>query len=156
MHTSLCNIILCNFSWRLLIWLVHVYVTSLNPVPNAQVCVFAGTYYKITTTNYISKTSLYTTFHVSIKTLATENLDVCTACDLANICWVCCWYWYQNLWGAPPRAWHAFPRQRHMRRGGVIYFCQGFLPCMMPSMDGWMDEKFHDKQPRRPLLHGIE
>jgi hypothetical protein len=20
--------------------------------------------------------------------------------------------------------------------GGVIYFCQGFLPCMMPSMDG--------------------
>jgi hypothetical protein len=20
---------------------------------------------------------------------------------------------------------------------GVIYFCQGFLPCMMPSMDGW-------------------
>jgi hypothetical protein len=23
-------------------------------------------------------------------------------------------------------------------RGGVIYFCQGFLPCMMPSMDGWM------------------
>jgi hypothetical protein len=27
-----------------------------------------------------------------------------------------------------------------MRRGGgVIYLCQGFLPCMMPSMDGWMD-----------------
>jgi hypothetical protein len=27
--------------------------------------------------------------------------------------------------------------------GGVIYLCQGFLPCMMPSMDGrrdgWMD-----------------
>jgi hypothetical protein len=21
-------------------------------------------------------------------------------------------------------------------RGGVIYFCQGFLLCMMPSMDG--------------------
>jgi hypothetical protein len=21
--------------------------------------------------------------------------------------------------------------------GGVIYFRQGFLPCMMPSMDGW-------------------
>jgi hypothetical protein len=21
--------------------------------------------------------------------------------------------------------------------GGVIYFCQGFLPYMMPSMDGW-------------------
>jgi hypothetical protein len=26
------------------------------------VCVFDGTYYKITTTNYISKTSLYATF----------------------------------------------------------------------------------------------
>jgi hypothetical protein len=23
--------------------------------------------------------------------------------------------------------------------GGIIYFCQGFLPCMMPSMDGWWD-----------------
>jgi hypothetical protein len=31
-------------------------------MPNAQLCVFDGTYYKITTTNYISKTSLYTTF----------------------------------------------------------------------------------------------
>jgi hypothetical protein len=28
--------------------------SSLNPVPNAQVCVFDSTYYKITTTNYIS------------------------------------------------------------------------------------------------------
>jgi hypothetical protein len=28
-----------------------------------------------------------------------------------------------------------------MRRwGGVIYFCQGFLPSMMPSMDGWRDK----------------
>ncbi len=25
----------------------------------------------------------------------------------------------------------------HARGGGVYYFCQGFLPCMMPSMDGW-------------------
>ncbi len=43
----------------------QIYIcTSLNPVPNAQVCVFDGTYYKITTTNYISKTSLYTTFRM--------------------------------------------------------------------------------------------
>jgi hypothetical protein len=61
-----------------------VYGTSLNPVPNAQVCVFDGTYYK--TTNYISKTSLYTNIpHVSMGTLAAENLDVCTACDLCEI-----------------------------------------------------------------------
>ncbi len=38
-----------------------IYKISLNPVPNAQVCVFDNTYYKITTTNYISKTSPYTT-----------------------------------------------------------------------------------------------
>jgi len=29
------------------------YVTSLNPVPNAQVCVFDDIYYKTTTANYI-------------------------------------------------------------------------------------------------------
>jgi len=38
--------------------------TSLNPVPNAQVCVFDSTYYKITIINYISKTSSYMTFHM--------------------------------------------------------------------------------------------
>ncbi len=125
--------------------------------------------------------------HVFIETLAVENLDVCTTCDLwdnniqltmvkdrrwqiypnvvrcqscqnitmlrdecthtflyvfghcvENICWFCCWYWYQNLGGAPLGAGHAFPRQWHMCiGGGVIYFCQGFLPYMMPSMDGW-------------------
>ncbi len=45
-------------------------------------------------------------------------------------------------WGRPPGGGHAFPKHRHMRRGGgggVIYFYQGFLPFMMPSMDGWWD-----------------
>ncbi len=44
------------------------------------VCVFDSTYYKITTTNYISKTSLYTTF-----------------CWASGCCWMwasgCCWMW---------------------------------------------------------------
>jgi hypothetical protein len=91
----------------------------------------------------------------SMGTLAAENLDVCSACDL----------WDSNIqrpwektgdgkymlglllilisksWGCPPPgARHAFPRQRHMGRGGVIYYCQRFLPCMMPSMDVWWDE----------------
>ncbi len=35
---------------------------------------------------------------------------------------------------------HAFRRRWHMRREGVIYFYQGFLPYMMSSMDGWRDE----------------
>ncbi len=38
--------------------------TDLSPVHNAQVCVFDGTYYKSTTTNYRSKTSLYMTFRM--------------------------------------------------------------------------------------------
>jgi hypothetical protein len=38
--------------------------------------------------------------------------------------------------------------------GGVIYFCQGFLPCMMPSMDGWRDGWMEKaSRPRRPLLY---
>jgi len=41
--------------------LFKYYSTIVNPLPNAQVCVFDGTDDKITTTNYISKTSLYTT-----------------------------------------------------------------------------------------------
>jgi hypothetical protein len=49
-------------------------------------------------------------------------------------------------WGCPPLgARHAFPTQRHMRRGGVIYFCQGFFPCMMQFMDGWMDGSRDEK-----------
>jgi hypothetical protein len=45
---------------------VLIFLTSLNPVPNAQVCVcvFDDTNYKITTRNYISETSLYSTFQM--------------------------------------------------------------------------------------------
>ncbi len=57
--------------------------TGLNPVPNAEMCVYL--------TVHITKLQLQTTFpkplyishisHVSIGTLAAENLDVCTVCD---------------------------------------------------------------------------
>jgi hypothetical protein len=54
----------------------------LNPVPNAQVCVFDDTYYKITTTNYISKTSLYTTFCMyPSRPWPLKIFNVCIACD---------------------------------------------------------------------------
>jgi len=52
---------ICEYKW------LRIFAqdqTSLNPVPNAQVCVFDGTYYKVTTTNYIFKTSLCTTFRM--------------------------------------------------------------------------------------------
>jgi hypothetical protein len=45
------------------ILLVETWV-PIQPMPNAQVCVFDNTYYKITTTNYISKSSLHTTFRM--------------------------------------------------------------------------------------------
>jgi hypothetical protein len=84
--------------------------------------------------------SIYHILHISIGTLVVENLDVCTTCDLASICWVCCWYWYQNLGGAPPRPSMPFLDSDTCVEGGrVIYFCHGFFPCMMPSMDGWRD-----------------
>ncbi len=109
--------------------------------------------------------------HVFIETLADENLDVCIACDP--------WDSNMQLTMVTKRRWqnikilvvpllgagHAFPKQQHMCKGGVIYFCQGFFPYMMPSMDGWWDEwmdgwtshmkKLHKKQPQCPLLYVI-
>jgi hypothetical protein len=38
--------------------------TDLSPMHNAPVCVFDGTYYKITITFYRSKTFLYMTFRM--------------------------------------------------------------------------------------------
>jgi hypothetical protein len=109
--------------------------TSLNSVPNAQVCVFDGTYYKITTTNYNSKTSLYITFRMY--SLGPWLLKILMFALLVT----------REI--ATSGAGHAFPRQRHMRRGGPIYFCQGFLPFIMPSMnlrqDRWMDGSRDEK-----------
>jgi hypothetical protein len=107
--------------------------------------------------------SIYHISHVSIWTLAAENLDVCTACDpwlmseIATYSWP--WektrdskymfgllliYWYQNLEGAPPGPGHAFPWQRHMcrGRGGLFISVRLFFPVwchprMDDGMDGW-------------------
>jgi hypothetical protein len=118
------------------------------------VCVFDGTYYKITTTNYISKTSLhYHIPHVSILTLAAENLDVCTACDP----------WDNNIQltmvkGRGPGPGMPFPRLRHMcREGGLFISAKVFFPVwchpwMDDKTDGWMKKA---SRPRRPLLYVI-
>jgi hypothetical protein len=66
--------------------------------------------------------------------------------EMTNICWVCCWYWYQNLGGAPPLgAGHVFLRQQHMCRRGYL-FLRGFSSLydaihgwMTGWMDGWME-----------------
>jgi hypothetical protein len=40
--------------------------------------------------------------------------------------------------------------------GGWGGFCQGFLSCMMPSMDEWRDGWMEKaSRPRRPLLYVI-
>jgi hypothetical protein len=154
--------------------------------------------------------SIYHIPHVSIGTLAVENLDVCTACDM----------WDNNIQLTMVKDWrqqrypnivqcltltfldchHKCHSNRNMNThlltllfvmissmtrwpnlltintlgsgmpflnnntcadGGVIYFCQGFFPCMMPSMDGWRDgwmdgwKKLHAKWSQRPLLYVI-
>jgi hypothetical protein len=130
----------------------HLLLTSLNPVPNAQVCVYL--------TVHITKLELQTTFSKPLYIphsacihldLAAENLDVCTACDP----------WDSNIqltMVKDRRPGLGMPfLDSHIRRGeGVIYFCQGFLPCMMPSMDGWWDGWMEKaSRPRRPLLYVI-
>jgi hypothetical protein len=46
-----------------------------------------------------------------------------------------------KILGVPPRPGMPFlESDTCAERGGIIYFCQGFFPCMMPSMDGWQDE----------------
>jgi hypothetical protein len=105
--------------------------TSLNPVPNAQVCVYLKNYnYKL----HFQNLSIYHIPHVSIGTLAPENLDVCTDCDP----------WDGNIQltmvkDRRPGPGMPFLDSDTFAEGGVIYFCQGFLPYMMPFMDGWRD-----------------
>jgi hypothetical protein len=97
--------------------------------------------------------STYHIPHVSIETLAAENLDVCTACDR----------WDSNIQLTMVKDRRPGPGMPFLyidtcaegeAGGGVIYFCQGFLPCMMPSMDGrgdgWMEKA---SRPRRSLLY---
>ncbi len=129
---------------------LHSY--SLNPVPNAQVCVYLRV--------HITKLQLQTTFpkplYISHSacihgTLAAENLDVCTACD----------QWDSNIQLTMVKDRRLGPGMPFLdsdtcAEGGVIYFCQGFLPCMMPSMDGWRDGWMEKaSRPRRPLLYVI-
>jgi hypothetical protein len=90
--------------------------------------------------------STYHIPHVSMGTPAAENLDVCTACDP----------WDSNIQltmvkdRRPGLGMHFLDSDTCAEVGGVIYFCQGLLPCMMPSMDGWMEKA---SRPWHPLLY---
>ncbi len=103
------------------------------------VCVFDGTYYKITTTNYISKTSPYTTFRtypsgprplkiLMFALLVTRQIYVGFVADIDI-----------KILGAPPP-----PRDRaclsqtatHAQRGGYL-FLPGFSS-LYDAKHGWM------------------
>jgi hypothetical protein len=95
------------------------------------------------------------------RTLAAENLDICTACDLfdSNIQLTMGKDQRQQIYVAfvadidikilgvpPPRAGHAFPRQQHVCRREGYLFLPGFFSlydaihgCMTRWMNGWME-----------------
>jgi hypothetical protein len=121
--------------------------------------------------------SIYHIPHVFIGTLAAKNLDVCTTCDPWNNniqltmvkdrrkqiypkCHsnrkVTTILIYQNLGRPPTPPGPGMPfldSDTCAERGGVIYFCQSFLPCMMPSMDGWMNGKSFTKNDHNILYY---
>ncbi len=107
----------------------------LNPMPNAQVCVYLMI--------HITKLQLQITFpkplYIPHSTSIHRDPGHWKSCCLHYL-WL---VRYQHIvdHGKRPEteARHAFPRHRHMCRGGVIYFCQGFLLYMMVYMDGWQD-----------------
>jgi hypothetical protein len=114
--------------------------------------------------------SIYDILHVFMRTLAAENLDVCTACDLwdSNIQLTMVKDWrrqiypkchlnrknlttiliYQNLEGGPPwgRACLSWT-VTHAQGGGLFIFIRVLFlvwchPWMDDEMDGWMGKSF--------------
>ncbi len=64
-----------------------------------------------------------------------------------------------KYWRCHPWAGHAFPRQRHMRRGGSYLFLPGFSSLydvihgwMTGWMDGWMDESCDEKASQKMTM----
>jgi hypothetical protein len=120
------------------------------------VCVFDGTYYKITSTNYISKTSLHTTFRMYPSgPWLLKNLDVCTACDS----------WDNNIQLTMVKDWRPGPGMPFLEGRGLFISARVFFPVwchpwMDDGMDGWMDKGTDgwkkSSRPRRPLLYVID
>jgi hypothetical protein len=107
------------------------------------VCIWRYTLQNYNYKVHFQNLSTYHIPHVSMGTLAAENLDVCTACDP----------WGSKIQLTVVKDRRPVPGMPFLdsdtcaEGGGVIYFCQGLLPCMMPSMDGWMEGS-------RDAIHG--
>jgi len=147
-------------------WEVASWSTSLNPVPNAQVCVYL--------TVHITKLQLQTTFSkpLYIPHFTCIHWDPghwkssCLHCLWPGSALICSCMSSGIVW----RIYVGFVADIDIKilkvrplgsgmpfldsdtcaeGGGVIYLCQGFFPCMMPSMDGWWDgcmDESHDEK----------
>jgi hypothetical protein len=126
-------------------------------MPNAQVCVFDGTYYKVTSTNYISKTSLYAMFRMyslgpwQLKKILMFALLVTS--EIATYSWP----WdktrdskymlglslilISNSWGCPPwgRACLSWTATHAQRRGGRVFISARVFFLYDAWRDEWMD-----------------
>jgi hypothetical protein len=119
--------------------------------------------------------SIHHILHVSIGTLATENLDVCTACDPwdSNIQLTTGKDRRQQIYAGfvadidikilgclPLGPGMLFLDSDTCAEGGLFISVRVFFPVWChPWMDDetseWMDEKLHEKRPQRPLLYLI-
>jgi hypothetical protein len=169
MHVQILNSTNEKFNARvqyLIREIAHAFINELVWTPclmHRYVCIWR---YILQNYNYklhFQNLSIYHIPHISMGTLAAENLDVCTACDLwdskiqltmgkdrgrqiyvefvADID-------IKILGMLPPGTGHAFPRQWHMCRKGVLFICARVFfpvwchPWMDDGTDGW--KKFQD------------
>ncbi len=98
----------------------NIWVTSLNPcLMQRCVCIWWDIVQNYNYKLHFQNLSIYHIPHISIGAgpwplkilmfalLVTHEIATYNwpweRPEMANICWVCCLYWYQNLGGAPPR-----------------------------------------------------
>jgi hypothetical protein len=128
-----------------------IYKTSLNPcLMHRCVCIWRYILQNYKYKLHFQNLSIYHILHVSIRTLAAENLDVCTACDL----------WDSNIQltmvtDRRPGPGMPFLDSYTCAKGGLFISARVFFPVwchpwmddgtdgwMMGLMDGW--KKLHD------------
>jgi hypothetical protein len=74
-----------------------------------------------------------------------------------NICWICCWYWYQNLGVPPPPGLRVPFLDSDTCAEGDYLFLPGFFfpvrchPWMDDETDGWMNRSHDEKASRKTI-----
>jgi hypothetical protein len=140
------------------------------------VCIWRYTLQNYNDKLHFQNLSIYHIPHVSIRTLAAENLDVCTACDpwdsniqltMRNDCRRQIYVGFvadidiKILGVAPLGPGMPFLESNTCAERGLfisarVFFLVWCHPWMDDGMDGWMDEKLHENRPRCPLLYVIK